>query len=320
MKQHGFFKSGGIMAQGVITALWLASAIQATAATSEQSTEDAGYAWSTPHFTIHSDVELVARLQGEIGDVLEETFRQCLALPLEVTGSDPHPGRYTIHIVDSNRRFRKMTGESPDRAAGMFLPDDNMVVISGRYFADRPRSFPWARKPAVSFTELHPFAAHVLAHEATHLILAQWSTRMPAWLYEGLAEYVAGMADPACADLRPSEIMGRIVREQSDCEEIIHLANLDGVVGMSQHAWRSPAISNSKAWGHYHAASVLTGYMILLHGTSGLDLEQYIALLQRDGLQAANSRLLRDGPEQLHRSVAMAYADLGIDLAFKALP
>ncbi len=137
----------------------------------------------TPHYEFRSDAPLTAAAIGEFARIAETTVARVNALPLRMPpiGKD---GLYTALLFRDRAGYANAGGNS--NSAGQFIG-------GGRWngYLIVPFESPGIREFAGGYSKSAEFDSHVLIHEIGHQLTARYIPFMPAWLNEGLAEYIA---------------------------------------------------------------------------------------------------------------------------------
>ncbi|MCX6868392.1 MAG: hypothetical protein NTV46_19740 [Verrucomicrobia bacterium] len=145
--------------------------------------EDAGvFTYESTNFRITSDLKLPLVAVNEFAMVFEATRAALIAMPLGLHAGGERE-RYTVAM------FRESGGY--DNAGG--------VGGSGGYYEGHSRRM-LVLLPNLGITEKaatlrldYARNIFILKHEVTHQLLDRWHGRMPMWVSEGIAEFVASL-------------------------------------------------------------------------------------------------------------------------------
>jgi len=129
---------------------------------------------TSPHFVVRSDAgdKVASRVARQF-----EVFRAALRELWPWADVDP-PAPLLVYAARNEATLRGLLPSLPERTSGVFLSRGDRHVIALRTDLPVPRA-----------GEGSPF--HVLYHEYTHFVLDQGFPDLPAWLHEGLAEYLS---------------------------------------------------------------------------------------------------------------------------------
>jgi hypothetical protein len=273
------------------------------------------FIYRSKNYDIVADSRLSPQLVRELGRLCEATLLANRLLPL---GISPKPERlknyFTVRIYTHARDYHAAGG--PVGSSGMYcrvrksiqLPLSTLGVRNGNssrpvYFNDRDH--------------------HTLIHEITHQSMNHWLGKLPPWLVEGSAEFVAwadydlGRFDFGRMDRR---IAAKIGRRGVDANRARCLG-LRQLMAMDPRDW-SKAIGDGGASVNYSTAALLTYYFYLLDGKR--DGANIIACFNsiRNGTssrEAISRHLLRGrSPEALERDMTAAFKGEGVSLDFNS--
>ena len=248
--------------------------------------EDAGvFTYESTNFRITSDLKLPLVAVNEFAMVFEATRAALIAMPLGLHAGGERE-RYTVAM------FRESGGY--DNAGG--------VGGSGGYYEGHSRRM-LVLLPNLGITEKaatlrldYARNIFILKHEVTHQLLDRWHGRMPMWVSEGIAEFVASL--PYAHGRYTLKNPGPGMRDYllkwrtSGTTSGIRLIPPARLMAMRPDDWKS-ALSQKDAYDLYNSAALLTYAFIQQDG--GAPLAGFLDALRRgdDEPTAERVHLLR---------------------------
>lgn len=273
--------------------------------------EKGEFVYETAHYEFICDSELGVNVVRDFSRVFEAAWLVNCLLPLDLKPI-PEPGRekFQARLFTNAEDYRKSgglpgsAGVYSGEARAMMLPIDSLGV---RLFGSR--------------VTIDPAAGdyHTLIHEITHQMMNRWLGRMPIWLTEGSAEYVAiakfdnGRFSFVQQDRQLKEYLSRASSGAFPMVPVEDLMTIDA------GTW-SASLENEGFWRYYLSALILTYYFYHQDGDgSGTAIKDYMRALEKSetGIDAVKTHLLRDRDyAQLQSDLQKAMRRLGIALTF----
>ena len=243
--------------------------------------ENAGvFTYESANFRVTSDLKLPLDVVDTITKVFEATRAALIAMPLGL-----HAGGEREHYAVA--MFRGSDGyENAGGAAG-----------TGGYYDGRGRRMLvllpnlGIEERAASLRLDHARNLFILKHEVTHQLLDRWHGRMPMWVSEGLAEFVASL--PYAQGRYTLKNPGSGMRDYllkwrlSGTRNYIRLVPPARLMAMCRDDWKS-ALSEKDAYDLYNSAALLTYDFI--QRNDGAPLAGYLDALRRGEDETAAER------------------------------
>lgn len=268
--------------------------------------EDGVFLYQSPHFVIESDLKLPASAVNDIATVLEATRAVLIAIPLGFHGGG-ESDRYRVHL------FRDRAGYA---AAGG-------INGSGGHYDGRTRRM-LVLLPNLGIEEKdgvlrldHRRSLFILKHEVVHQLMAPWHRRLPLWVSEGIAEFIASL--PYASGTYTLQPPGSGMRDYllkwqpSKNERSLRLIPPHDLMAMDLHDWNA-AVKRERAYDLYNSAALVTWHFI--QQENGAPLAAYLDALRRGAKPAAarETHLLKGiDPGELTKQVAATARRLGIE-------
>lgn len=148
----------------------------------EDKTGIGAHIYRSRHFELQSDVPLLSGTVKEFTDIFEATMAAVKALPMDIDPKPPGDYHGVSLILDETNYLN--SGGYPG-TAGIYNAGTKRLVISlsnmGFSMDDQRLRLDYRR------------SLIVLKHEAAHQVTGAWMLRLPIWLAEGWAEYIASV-------------------------------------------------------------------------------------------------------------------------------
>ncbi len=270
--------------------------------------EDAGvFTYESANFRITADLRLPDGAITDIARAFEATRAALIAIPIGLHAGGERD-RYNVAMFRDDGGYGGAGG----------------VGGSGGYFDGRTRRM-LVLLPNLGITEKAGIVRldyarnlFVLKHEVTHQLLDRWQGRMPMWIYEGIAEFVASLPyaqgtytlqNPG-AGMRDYLLKWRKTRDTRS----IRLIPPARLMAMERDDWKT-AVGQQEAYDLYNSAAILTYYFI--QKENGAPLAGYLDALRRgeDEPAAERTHLLRGKTrESLAAEVIALGKKIGVEL------
>jgi hypothetical protein len=138
------------------------------------------YRYRSRHFELVSNIELPQQVAEDIATVFEATLAVLQQAPLGINLKPP-ASPYRVELYDTKENYEQAGGAKG--SGGRYLASRNTMLLALDNLGI---------KNSGDQLELdHKNNTFILKHEVTHQILSGWTPHMPAWLSEGLAEFIA---------------------------------------------------------------------------------------------------------------------------------
>lgn len=273
------------------------------------------FIYKSPNYQFVCDSRLSVNVVREFGRVFEATYQVNCKLPLDI---QPEPEifkpAFTARIITSDESYHMQGGAVG--SAGVYIPSAKSILV--------PISSLGVKLERDKVT-IDPGSGdyHTLIHEITHQMMNRWLDKLPLWLLEGSAEYVAWASYSrgkfTFTDMHrnfPEKLERRGFSMKS--VNIPHLADL---MTFDHPKWNA-SIAAGDASGNYTGAALLTYYFYKLDGKrDGADMVACFNAV-RNGTahaDAIKTHLLKDRSyDQLQTEVAAAFSELGVTIYFKS--
>lgn len=270
--------------------------------------EDAGvFTYESVNFRITSELKLPPGVANDLARVFEATRAVLIAMPLGLHAGGEHE-RYTVAMFRSPGGYEKAGGvggsgghyDGHTRRMLVLLPNLGIEEKEGTLRFDYARNL------------------FILKHEVTHQLLARWHRRMPMWVSEGIAEFVASL--PYAQGHYTLQNPGSGLRDyllkwhNPVTTRSLRLIPPARLMAMRPDDWES-ALSQQDAYDMYNSAAILTYYFIQQDG--GTPLAGFLDALRRgeDAATAERTYLLRGKTRDALASVIIALGKkLGVEL------
>lgn len=278
---------------------------KAPAGTPESLTADGLHEYRSPHFLIRSDLKLPPYAAADIARALEATRAALIAVPLGLHAGGER-GLYQVRLFRDAEAYGKSGGiggsgghYDPRRDATLILlPNFGIEQTAGGLRVDYAKNL------------------FILRHEITHHLLNRWHRRLPMWLNEGIAEFIASLPySQGQYNLRnPSaglkDYVLKWIPDKNDRR--ITLIPPSQLMPMTKRDW-DDAVKTLNAYDLYNSAGILTCCLIQKDG--GKPLAGFIDALRRgvNPAEAETTFLLGgESRESLDAEVSAYCAKLGI--------
>jgi hypothetical protein len=257
-------------------------------------------------FSITSDLKLPLSTVNDIAKVLEGTRAALITIPLGLHAGGER-SRYKVDMFRDKAGYTAAGGANGsgghfDSRRGrmlVLLPNLGIEEVNGKLRLDHAKNL------------------FVLKHEVTHQLIDPWHGRMPMWVYEGLAEFIASLPyAQGCYTLRnPGAGMRAYLTKwsQPGASRGIRLIDPARLMAMDRDDWDS-AVNQQSAYDKYNSAALLTYYFIQRDG--GAPLAGYLDALRRGEREQDAERHLLNGKsrEWLNGEVVALCKKLGVEL------
>jgi hypothetical protein len=225
----------------------------------------------SPNFIITSDLRLPLSAIHDIAKVLEGTRTALIAIPLGLhAGGESEP--YPVHLFRDANGYGRAGGANGsgghyDGRSGrmlVFLPNIGITEKDGRTVLDYTKNL------------------FVLKHEVTHQLMDRWHGRMPMWVSEGIAEFIASL--PYAQGNYTLQNPGAGMRDyllkwqMGSPGKSIRLIPPTRLMSLDRDDWEA-AVSQQVAYDQYNSAALLTYYFI--QKNNGTPLAGYLDALRR---------------------------------------
>lgn len=268
--------------------------------------KDGVFSHESTHFTITSDLRLPLSTVNDIAKVLEGTRAALIAIPLGLHAG----GERARYKVDMFRDEAGYTGAGGANGSGghydsrhsrmlVLLPNLGIEETDGKLRLEHSRNL------------------FILKHEVTHQLIDRWHGRMPMWVYEGIAEFIASLpyAQGHYTLQSPGAGMREYVLKWSPpgASRGIRLIPPAHLMAMDRDDWES-AVSQQEAYDKYNSAALLTYYFI--QRDHGAPLAGYLDALRRGERPETAERHLLNGKtrEWLNGEVVALCKKLDVEL------
>ena len=265
--------------------------------------EKAGeFTYESANFRLISDLKLPESAARDLATVFEATRAVLIAIPLGLHAGGERE-KYTVLLKGTVEGYASMGG-----APG-----------SGGYYQARTRRM-LVLLPNLGIEEQggslklnYNSSLFVLKHEVTHQLLARWHGRLPMWLAEGLAEFIASL--PYGQGHYALKAPGTAMRDyllkwrKGKDDRTLELVPAGTLMEMSDRDWNK-AVEQQTAYELYNSAALLTYHFTQQDG--GAPLAAYLDAL-RQGRDDGEKLLLRGRTmAQVEESVAALAKKLGL--------
>jgi hypothetical protein len=264
------------------------------------------FSHESANFTISSDLRLPLSTVNDIAKVLEGTRAALIAIPLGLHAGGER-SRYKVDMFRDKAGYTAAGGANGsgghyDSRHGrmlVLLPNLGIEEIDGKLRLDHAK---------------HLF---ILKHEVTHQLIDRWHGRMPMWVYEGIAEFIASLpyAQGHYTLRSPGAGMRDYLTKWSapGASRGISLIAPAQLMAMDRDDWED-AVSQQGAYDRYNSAALLTYYFI--QRDHGAPLAGYLDALRRGESQKDAERHLLGGKslEWLNGELVALCKKLGVEL------
>lgn len=287
-------------------ARWPARAMAQPGDTRLISEKDGVFTHRSPNFIITSDLRLPQSAINDIAKVLEGTRAALIAIPLGLhAGGETEP--YCVQLFRDANGYARAGGANGsgghyDGRTGrmlVLLPNLGIAEKEGKLVLDYAKNL------------------FVLKHEVTHQLMDHWHGRMPMWMSEGIAEFIASLPyaqgnftlrNPG-AGMRDYLLKWR----KNGTDKRIRIIAPDRLMEMDRDDWES-AVSQQSAYDQYNSAALLTYYFI--RKKDGASFAGYLDALRR-GIrsdEAERTHLLEGKTrESLMHDLVSLCTELGVE-------
>ncbi len=135
--------------------------------------------FESEHFRVKCSTAIDNQAWKQIFRQLELFFRFMESSPWGVAATPRHNDRFEI-VLTSDEYHYQLEGGSPG-SAGIYIPSKQLIFTHLVALGLRPRNY--FHEPKIDLS--------VLTHELTHMLMDDYMFITPAWLLEGMAEYVS---------------------------------------------------------------------------------------------------------------------------------
>lgn len=270
-----------------------------------KATDDGHFEYRSAHFLVRSDLKLPPYAAADITRVLEATRSAMIALPLGLHAGGER-ALYQVHL------FRDAEGYA--RAGGIGGSGGHYNARSDRTILLLPNF--GIEQTVAGLRVDYAKNLFILRHEITHHLLGRWHRRLPMWLNEGIAEFIASQPySQGCYSLRNpgAGLRDYVLKWRADKNDReITLIPPSQLMPMSKRDW-DDAVRKLNAYDLYNSAGILTCHLIQKDG--GRSFAAFLDALRR-GMEPAAAEsefLLEGGPrDELNTEVSAYCAKLGI--------
>lgn len=266
------------------------------------------FVYQSANFHITSDLKLPPAAANDIALALEATRAALIAIPLGLHGGGERRP-YQVELLRDEARYA--------RAGGLAGSGGHYDPRRGRMLVLLPNLGIEERDGALRLAYQNNL--FILRHEVVHQLMDGWHGRLPMWLNEGIAEFIASLPysrghctlQPPGAGMRDYLLKWRTSRN----DRSIHLIPPATLMPMTRRDWDA-AVRDRSAYDLYHSAALLTWHFIQLD--HGARLAAFLEALRRGESpeKAEKTHLLRGGTrEALHADVTALARKLGLEPA-----
>lgn len=287
-------------------AAWPKHATAPRGGTRSLGAEDGRFIYQSENFHISSDLDLPRDAVDDIATVFEATRAALIAIPLGFHAGG-ESGRYRVHLFRDEAGYAAAGGVSGsgghyDGRSGrmlVLLPNLGIAETGGRLRLD------------------HRGNTFILKHEVVHQLMAPWHRRLPMWVGEGIAEFIASLpySRGAYTLLPPGAGMRDYLLKWQPAknDRTLRIIPPARLMPMDAADWNR-ALARGDPYDLYNSSSILTYHFILKD--RGAPLAAYLDALRRGEKPAAAERThLLDGrdPAALAKELAATARTLGIE-------
>lgn len=288
-------------------ARWPKQAVAPQEKVREAGARNGWFAYESPHFRIESDLQLPVSAIGDIATVLEATRSALIAIPLGLHAGGERE-RYRVFLFRNREGYTAAGGingsgghyDGRRRRMLVLLPNLGIEENGGSLRLDHRKNL------------------FILKHEVVHQLMAPWHRRLPMWVSEGIAEFIASLPysrgaytlQPPGAGMRDYLLKWRT----SKSDRSLRLVPPARLMPMDLGDWNR-AVNRESAYDLYNSAALLTWHFI--QQENGAPLAGYLDALRRgaDPAVAREAHLLKGIPiDDLPRRLAATAGSLGIEL------
>jgi hypothetical protein len=150
----------------------------------EEDKEGKKFIYESPHFRFECDALLRSALLSKLATMFEVAYAAHREVPLgnrrtRAAGS----GKFRARLFEKEEDYRKAGG--PAGSAGVYMGDKDVFMV--------PLENLGVKKSGTGYTYDSKGDFHVLFHEITHQLWADYDMKAGTWMVEGFAEYMALM-------------------------------------------------------------------------------------------------------------------------------
>jgi hypothetical protein len=138
------------------------------------------FVYRSDHFEFLSTEKLSGEIVREFSRLFETTFEAVVALPLRLNPKLPN-GFLKVRLYETKSAYFAAGGL--EGSAGMYTSRTREVMVPLPYLGVKKIGDRWILADGDGNT--------TLIHEVTHQVMNDWLGRLPVWIVEGTAEYVA---------------------------------------------------------------------------------------------------------------------------------
>ncbi len=273
------------------------------------------FVYRSPHYEFRCDTRLSVNVVREFGRIFEATYLVNCKLPLDIKPA-PEPLRqsFLATLYTTKDDYIKNGG----------LPGSAGVYRRGEKALSAPLSSLGVKilgsRVALDYNDADN---RTLIHEITHQMMNHWLRKIPTWMIEGSADYVA-LADYERGKFSFSQLdkaLARYVSRRGMQAGEVNMLKPDYLMALDNKTWNA-ALANREASINYASAGLLVTYFYRLDGEKdGANMIAFMRAVEggKDYKEATAEHLLRGRDyAQLEKDVAAALKKEGLMVTFVA--
>lgn len=279
-------------------------------------------AWSSEHFDLYNQAKVNHETMETVAGICESVDGALKSLPLPLDWGRPAGARRDIVLE------RVFEGQRNGKLAGFFDGRTGKVHIDTSQLLERHNQL-------IVFEFDKPKKRQkydAIVHEVTHqTMVSMLMLDMPAWVPEGIAEYLAAMHySPGSYQFHTSysavryHINKQVMAEKGFKERKLHLYQMEEFMGRRLGEWNE-VVGQGGAAGllQYNMALLLVDYFFHADGSNGEPMRYYLeAILGGAPEKEARSKHLLRGRtyQELEAAVFNRWQALGFAIDFESKP